>query len=285
MALDNFISEVWSARLLTNLRKAHVFAQASVINREYEGEIRAQGDTVRITAIGAVTVTDYTKNTDHAAPEALTDAQTTLQITQSKMFAFQVDDVDRAQGNPRVMDAAMAEAAYALRDKLDLHIASLWSDVDPTNFIGTNASPKTDLGTLGKAYEYLVDLGVLLDEANAPAEGRWTIVPSWFHGLLLKDDRFVKAGTSATDAVLRNGMVGEAAGFSILKSNNIVNLGSTSQKIMAGVPAAWSVAEQVNKVEAYRPERRFADAVKGLHLYGAKVVRPNLLAVLHANKP
>lgn len=285
MALDNFISEVWSARLLTNLRRAHVFGQAGVINREYEGEIRAQGDTVRINAIGAVTVTDYVKNTDHAAPEALTDAQTTLSITESKMFAFQVDDVDRAQGNPAVMDAAMAEAAYALRDKLDLKIASLWSQVDSANYIGTNASPKTDLGTAGKAYEYLVDLGVLLDEANGPAEGRWAIVPSWFHGLLLKDDRFVKAGTPAGDAVLRNGMVGEAAGFTILKSNNIVNLGTTSQKIMAGAPAAWSLAEQVNKVEAYRPERRFADAVKGLHLYGAKVVRPNLLAVLHANKP
>jgi len=148
MALDNFIPEVWSARLLANLHNALVYAQAGVINRDYEGEIAAAGDTVRINSIGSVTVGDYTKNTDMAAPQALSDAQATLTITQSKYFNFQIDDIDKAQQTPKLMNAAMAEAAFALANTTDQFIASQYTDISSGNFLtysdGTNTSGDTD---------------------------------------------------------------------------------------------------------------------------------------------
>ena len=282
MALDNFIPEIWSARLLVNLRKFLVYGQAGVVNRDYEGEIKTMGDTVRINSIGPVTIGDYTKNTNIDDPETLTDAQTTLVIDQAKYFNFQVDDIDRAQQNPKVMDDAMTEAAYGLRDVADQYIAGLYTGVAAGNSIGDDTTPivptKTD------AYEHLVDLGVLLTDAKIPLNGRWVVVPPWFYGLLLKDDRFVDASKSGSTEALRNGQVGRAAGFDVLQSHNVPNTTGTKYKIIAGHPMAISYAEQINSVEAYRPEKRFADAVKGLHLYGSKLVRPEAIAVLTANK-
>lgn len=284
MALNNFISHVWAARLLENLRKNLVYTNDMVINRDYEGEVQAAGDTVRINAIGPVTVSDYTKNTNLSDPETLNDAQTTLVITQAKAFNFAIDDVDKIQQFPKLMDAAMSEAAYALADTADQYVAGLMAAGAATlNLIGTDAAPKTDLATAGKAYEYLVDLGVKLSDRYTPENGRWAIVPPWFYGYLLKDDRFVRAGTSVTDRVLAQGIVGEAAGFTIMKSHNVINSSLLKYKIIAGVRSATTYADEVNQVEAYRPEKRFGDAVKGLQLYGAKVVRPNQLAVLTAN--
>lgn len=280
MTLDAFAPEIWSARLLYRLTKAHVFGQAGVINRDYEGDIQNAGDTVRIQAIGPVTIGNYTKNTDISAPETLTDAEAALVIDQAKYFNFQIDDIDRRQAQVALMDGAMREAADGLSDAGDTYLAGKYTEAGSS--VGTSGAPKTDLGTAGKAYEHLVALGVELDETNTPSDGRWAIVPPWFYGKLLLDDRFVKAGTATSDAVLRNAQVGEAAGFTILKSNNVSNDGTT-YRIMAGHQLAWSMAEQIRAVEAYRPERRFADALKGLHLYGAKVVRPPQLSVLYAN--
>lgn len=280
MAVNTFIPEVWSARLLYNLQKAQVFAQPGVVNRDYEGDISQAGDTVRIQAIGAVTIGSYTKNTNISAPETLTDAETTLAIDQAKYFNFQVDDIDRRQVRVDLIDAAMREAGYALSDTADQLIAGLYASAG--NAVASSGSPETDLGTAGKAYEHIVEVGVELDEANVPSEGRWIIVPPWYHSKLLLDDRFVKSGTDSAAAALANGQVGEAAGFRILKSNNVSN-DATTWRIMAGNSMAISYAEQIKNVEAYRPELRFADGVKGLHLYGAKVIRPAALCVLYAN--
>lgn len=283
MALNNFIPTVWSARLLANLHKALVYGQTGVVNRDYEGEIQDVGDSVRINAIGPVAVGNYTKNTNMGGPETLNDAQTSLLIDQSKYFNFQVDDVDRVQQKPKVMDEAMREAAYALADVLDGAIAGLHGDASADNLVGSTGTPKT-ISLATDAYEYLVDLGVALDQSNVPSQSRWVVVPPWFHGLLLKDDRFVGVGSLRSDQVLANGQIGEAAGFRVLKSNN-VKYSTADFKIMAGYPGAITLAEQIRKVEAYRPELRFADAVKGLHLYGVKVVRPSGLAVLTITRP
>jgi hypothetical protein len=216
-------------------------------------------------------------------PEALTDSEQTLLIDQAKYFNVQVDDVDKAQAKISYMDQAMAEAAYGLRDAQDSYVAGVMDGAIPSgNKIGSTTTPVVP--TKDTAYEYLVDLGVKLDESNCPNEGRFVIIPSWFEGLLLKDDRFVKAGTSTTDQVLRNGGIGMAAGFSVFKSNNVPNLAATKYKIIAGHASATSVAEQIVSVEKFRMERRFADGVKGLHVYGAKVVRPTCLAEIIANK-
>jgi N4-gp56 family major capsid protein len=286
MAINNFIPTVWSARLLQNLQKTLVYGQEAVINRDYEGEIKAFGDTVKINNIGSISVGDYTKNSDMDDPEPLTDETRSLVINQAKYFNFQVDDVDRIQQNPKLMDEAMREAAYALRNAADQFIASHY--VDAAQTIGNDATPVEP--TKNDAYEYLVDLSVKLDEADVPEQGRFVVVPPWYEGLMLKDDRFVKAGNLPSDQRLLNGVIGQAAGFLVLKSNNVPKVPAGSgvtenYKVIAGHNIAWSFAEQVNQVEAYRPEKRFADAVKGLHLYGAKVVRPEALAVLSAKRP
>jgi len=282
VSLSNFIPEVWAARLLHNLHKTQVFGQPGVMNRDYEGDIRGRGDTVRIHAIGPVSVADYTRDTDIAAPQTLTDAETTLVIDRARYVNFQIDDVDRAQQAPKVMDSAMRESAYALADDADQYLAGLHTQIAAGNFIGSDAD--AEVPTAQTLYEFIVDLGVLLDEADAPRSGRFCVLPPWCYGLLLKDDRFVKAGTVTSDRVLRNGEVGQAAGMTIYVSNNVANTGGALYKIVAGVPDAWTFAQQVRDVEAYRPPLRFADAVKALHLYGAKVTRPSALACLVASK-
>lgn len=282
MALT-FIPTVWAARLLTALEKTLVYGQAQVANRDYEGDIRDAGGSVKIASIGDVSIGDYAKNTDIDDPEILSDAQQTLNIDQAKYFNFFVDSIDRAQQNVNVLDEAMRRSAWALRDTADSYLAAAIEAVVPTgNTIGSEATPIVP--TSDDAYEYLVDLGVKLDEANAPIDGRYVIVPAWFHGLLLKDDRFVNAGTLRSDRNLANGMVGEAAGFSILKSNNVPNDDGEAFKIIAGHSVATAYVEQILDLQAYKPEKRFGDAVKGLHVYGAKVVRPTALAMLIANR-
>lgn len=281
MAITNFIPQIWSARLLAKLQASLVYGQPGVINRDYEGEIRQRGDTVKITQIGAIAVGDYTKNQDMDAPQILDDEALVLTITESKYFHFYVDDVDRVQAAGELMDQAMEQAAYALRNAADRFIASNYVDIG--NKLGDDTAPLQP--TAKTAYDMLVDLAVKLDENNVPEEGRWVIVPPWYHGLLLKDERFVASGSAAADDRLRNGRVGEVAGMTVLRSNNVPNSDGKAYKIIAGHQIGWSYAEQVNQVEAYRPERRFGDAVKGLHLYGAKVIRPEALAVLVADRP
>lgn len=277
-----FIPTVWAARLLTALETSLVYGQATVVNRDYEGEIRQAGNTVKIASIGDVTIGDYTKNTDINDPETLDDSELSLMTDQAKYFNFYVDSVDRAQQNVNVLDEAMKMAAWKLRGTADTFLAGVMDAAVPSgNKIGgsTPVEPTKD-----DAYEYLVDLGVLLDESDTPIDGRFVIVPAWFHGLLLKDERFIKAGTARSDYSLANGEVGEAAGFRILKSNNVPNDEGEEYKILAGHKIATAYVEQVLDVQTFQPEKRFGDAVKGLHVYGAKVVRPNNLAVLIANK-
>ncbi|HEV8591189.1 MAG TPA: hypothetical protein VGQ55_03730 [Pyrinomonadaceae bacterium] len=278
-----FIPTVWAARLLVALEKSLIYGQANICNRDYDGDIREAGNTVKIASIGDVTIDNYVKDSDIADPTALTDSDQTLVIDQQKYFNFYVDSVDRAQQNVNVLEEAMRRSAWKLRDEADRYLAGLMdTGVAAGNKIGSISTPK--IPTKDDAYEYLVDLGVLLDESDVPMEGRFVVVPAWFHGLLLNDERFVRSGTPIGDRRLMNGEVGDAAGFTILKSNNVPNTTGAKYKILAGHSMATSYVEQIVDVKTYQPEKRFGDAVKGLHVYGAKVVRPNALACLIANK-
>ena len=282
MALNNFIPAIWSRALLENLRNDLVFGQPGIINRDYEGDIRGAGSSVKIHNLGAVTISDYTKNTDLSAPETLTDAETILSIDQSRSFNMQIDDVDQAQQVPKVMEGAMREAAYALANDLDSYLAGLHAGVGITTGFGDDTTPIVPSSTT--AYEYLADAYTALDEANCPPQGRWVIVPPWYHGLLRKDARFVSYGTDRNRATLQNGVIGEAAGFNVLVSNNVDNTAGAKYKVMFGHPSAWTLAMQIEKVEAYRPPLRFADAVKGLNVYGAKIVRSGVIGTMTASK-
>nr|WP_288974964.1 phage capsid protein [uncultured Blautia sp.] len=281
MSVTNFIPTIWSARLLRHLDKKHVYA--NLLNRDYEGEIKNFGDTVKINQIGDVEIKDFTKNQDIEAPDDLSGKQLMLTIDQAKYFNFAVDDVDNAQTNPKLMDKAMQRAGYGMNDVTDQFAANLlYVGVDAANILGTDDSPIVP--TADDAYDALVDLSTLLTEANVPMDGRWAVIPAWYHGMLLKDKRFVGNGTDYNKAILEGGEVGVAAGFRILLSNNVPNTTGTKYKIIAGTNEAGSYAEQILKTEAYRPEKRFSDAIKGLHVYGAKVLQPKCLAVLTANR-
>ncbi len=280
MSIANFIPTIWSARLLDHLDKRHVYL--NLLNRDYEGEIKNYGDTVKVNQIGEVTIKDYEKGKDIDAPEDLSGDQQELRIDQAKYFNFAVDDVDNAQTNPKLMDKAMERAAYAMNDVVDAFAANLLAvNVHADNCIGSDTAPKTP--TKSTAYDLLVDLGVKLTEANVPTVGRWVVIPAWYHGLLLKDDRFVGNGTDYNKAILEGGEVGKGAGFTIYVSNNVPNTTKTKYKIIGGTDQAGSYAEQILQTEAYRPEKRFSDAIKGLHVYGAKVFQSKCIAVLTAN--
>ena len=281
MALTTFIPELWNARLLNALDKAHVFA--GLVNRDYEGEIKKQGDTVHINTIGEVTIGTYTKDTDFSSgPQALTATDSTLVINQAKYFNFAVDDIDTAQAAGDIMDKAMQRAAYGLADAADKYLADQLAAAITTangNQVGTTAVALTK----ENVYENIVKMKTILDKANVPTTGRWLVVPPEMVALILQDDRFVKTGGTKAEDTLANGWVARAVGFDIYESNNCnsANASSTTTyTVTAGDEGACTYAEQISDTEAYRPEKRFADAVKGLHLYGAKVVDPKRLAGL-----
>ena len=286
MAITTFIPEIWSARLLYALDKAHV--ATNLVNRNYEGVIANQGDTVHINSIGAVTVKDYTKNTNIADPEVLTTADQTLDIDQAKYFNFQVDDVDKAQISGEIIDTAMGRSAYALADVSDAFLLkTIANGVASANKIGAKAT-LTAL-TASNVYENIVKMRTLLDKANVPTTGRTIVVPPEVYALLLLDDRFAKSGSDSGQNALLNGMVGRVAGFDVFMSNNCVSgadggSGSTAYFVItAQVAAATTYAEQIIKTEAYRMEKRFADAVKGLHVYGAKVTDGSQIAAMYCS--
>lgn len=344
MAITKFIPEVWAAQILSILAKTLVYAGSPCVNRDYEGEISAYGDTVHITSVGDPTIVNYTKDTDLVV-ETLTDSEQLLMVDQAKAFAFEIDDIDmrQARAGGALMNEAANRAAFGLRDQADRYVAAKMAG-DAGNALGV-----VDGTTPTNVYDrLLVPASVRLDEANVPSEGRFIVLAPAVYGKLLLDSRFIKANESNSDA-LRNGMVGSAAGFTILKSNNaaqanrsgiaattttgtrdIVGVAGTfnqgdvglsiagtgvgaanvvasvsadgttatttvnstatgaqvnialsggGQLAIAGSAIATSYAEQIAKVEAFRPEKRFADALKGLHLYGGKVTRPQALVV------
>lgn len=305
MALTHFIPEIWSKELLTLLRKALVFA--ALANQDYQGDISAMGDVVRISGIGDITVSNYTKDTSIGTPQVLTDAQTTLTISQAKFFNFGIDDVDKAQGNPAVMGEAMRLAAYRVRDQIDQFVAGLYTDAQATNLIGSSGAPvtltaptQTNIGGGTTLFDELMTLDQRLTENNVPNDGRrWIVIPAWGKTHLSRDIRFTSFNTADAVNRIRSGAVGDATGaippaggylgmvegLNVYESNNAVHLGGTlgstgSQDVfLAGHPMAISYASNVQEVEAYRPPDQFKDAVKGLTLYGAKVVRPYALAV------
>jgi hypothetical protein len=250
-----------------------------VVNRDYEGDIRADGDRVHVQAFNDLTVSAYTKNSTTLSYEQLTDTRVTLLIDQAFSFSFKIDDIDAAQMRPKLIDAAADRAAYQLAEQADGYLAGLYGGAStsaPDNTIETSQFTATNV------YQKLVDLTVLMDQVNLPAENRFVVVPPWVKGLLLQNSTFVTA--SAPEVVL-NGQIGQIAGLNVLVSNNIKTTGSAPvvSHMIAGHPSAWTYAEQITNLEGLRLEGSFADAVRGLHLYGAKVLDGARLFDLQAN--
>jgi N4-gp56 family major capsid protein len=279
MAITQMLPQIWSARILAKLEKALIFAQPGVVNRDYEGDIRADGDRVHIHSFNDLTIGTYTKNSTTISYEQLTDTRVTLLIDQARYFSFKIDDVDAAQMRPELIDAASDRAAYQLAEDADSYVASLYSGASTSN---PDNTIETSQFTATNVYQKLVDLSVLMDQVNLPSEGRFVVVPPWVKGLLLQNSTFVTA--SKPDAVL-NGEIGEITGLRILVSNNVKTTGTSPvvSHMLAGHPSALAYAEQIVNLEGLRLEGSFADAVRGLHLYGAKVLDGARLFDLQAN--
>lgn len=277
MATTNFIPTIWSARILAALEKQLVYTK--FFNRDYEGEIRDAGDTVKIGLVGAPTVKKYTKGTDIAAPDDVTVTDATLSVDQADYFNIAVDDVDAAQSKINLLESASSQTGYAFGDVTDQYLAGLLV-AGTGGTIGTKAAPKSITDAKPEdAYNLLVDLKVALDRQNCPTAGRVCVVPPEFEGFMLKDSRFVAVATNDSNERLTEGTVYKSAGFEIHVSNNAPHdakggSGSTTvYDVIAGCDQSGTYADQILNTEAYRPEKSFKDAVKGLHVYGAKVLR------------
>jgi N4-gp56 family major capsid protein len=276
MATEKFIPTVWSAKILDALEKSLVYAQ--LFNRDYEGEITDAGDTVKIGTIGDVTIKDYTRSSDIAAADEVAPAVQTLTIDQAKYFNIAVDDVDAAQSNLSLLDTATARAGYGFSDVADQYLGGLLASKGTlTAGLGSKTSPLVI--TKDNAYETLVNMKTALDKAKLPKQGRVCVMPSEFEGFMLLDPRFVQVSADEAQKRLTEGSVYRAAGFDIMTSVNAPSPANGAFNVVASSPICGTFAEQILKTEAYRPEKRFSDAVKGLHVYGAAVTRPECVAV------
>ncbi len=268
MAITNFISTIWSENLLRQLDKKYI----GVLNcsRDYEGDIKNQGSIVKICGVGNVTVSNYTKNSDMSAPETLSDSARTLKIDQAKYFNFQIDDVDRAQANPKLMDEAMRVAAAALANAADEFVYSLYDETD--NEVSDASADAAGI------VDHIIDIKTKMMKAGVMNGDDIVIeVSPEVAALILKAK--IDLGTDNSES-LEGGRLGKIAGCNIYVSNNVAVDSQGYHKCLVRTKRAVAFAEQISEVEAYRPEKRFADAVKGLHLYGAKIVYPDEFIVM-----
>ncbi|WP_270202621.1 P22 phage major capsid protein family protein [Bifidobacterium pseudocatenulatum] len=276
MAITNFIPEVWSAAILEALRAKLVFP--SLCNRDYEGDIREAGDTVHITGYNDVTVHEYVRGQAITVDDVTDKEAAVLKIDQSDYFAFKVNDLDKTQAKADLTGKFTNSAAYNMMKNVETYISNLMDAAVST------PAKTVAVGTPADAYLAVVEAGRKLDVQNVPDEGRWLVVSPDFYALLLQDSRFIE-GTEAGHNTLLNGVVGQVRGFTVVKSNNVPRKSASpdTQSILAGTNAAVTFAQQVSKVEAMRMQTDFADMVRGLDLYGAKVIRPECLTKITLN--
>lgn len=275
MATANFISEVWSQKLKRIFDD--VVVMASLVNTDYEGDIQSAGDVVHIRTFGDVTVNDYTRDMTISF-QALTDPMVDLTIDQQKYFAFKVDDLDKAQSNIDILNGYAGRGAIAIRDVVDSRLIGHHSDVDSGNVLGTDVSPIALSSS--NIYDYITQMSEVLDESKMPQEDRHLVITPKFKTMLLQSTEFTRA-TSLGDNIVQNGYIGNVAGFNVhVTTNNPADSGVIN--LMGFHKDMIAFASQVSKVETVRPYNMFADAVKGLYLYGSKVIHSTAGVVLKA---
>lgn len=264
------------------LRAQLVFGQLGLVNRDYEGDIQKAGDTVHIVTVGDPGVRDYTPGTDITWDE-LSDSDQTLIVNEKKYFAFKVDDVNKRQAAGDFAAAAGVNAAYGMANAVDGYLsAAMYAAVTAEggiNQLSTGAAPLAlAIASPNEAYDSLVvPIRNVLSKSKIPTAGRWLAVNSDVYGLLLRDSRFIKVNESGTEQGLRNGIVGRIAGFDVYESQTLPT-DTAHPVVLAGHPMATTYADQLVEMEARRLENRFGDGIRGLHVFGAKVIRPTALA-------
>lgn len=276
---------IWSGKLLVKFYEATVLA--SIANTEYEGEIADQGDKVIIRTTPSITIRDYSKGgnlqTERPEPETVE-----LTIDKGKYWQLVADDVDKFQSDYNYIDDWTRDASEQLKITVDTDVlGSIYADASASNAgatagvksssynMGTEAAPVTLDKT--NILDYIVDMGSVLDEQNVPETGRWLTLPVWACGLLKQSDLKDASLTGDSVSVVRNGQIGMIDRFMVYRSNllKVVNNGTDNvTHIMAGHKSGLTFASQMLNSETLRAESTFGTLVRGLQVYGYKVIKP-----------
>ena len=287
-----WVPQIYSKKVQIALRKAAT-AEA-ICNTDYMGEIKNFGDTVNIVQEPQITVSDYTRGLATSATD-LTDQELILVVDQAKYFQFALDDIEKRFSHINFQSVASDNAAYKLRDALDSNVFTyLGADAQVSttaNRLGTTGTP-IDIGFATGEIDPLNSMSTsakLLDIQNAPEEGRWFVgAPEWYDVLANTSSKLLSVDYNAGKGSLRNGLVasGLVRGFQMYKSNNLATndlSGATPAGSATAPVATWgqmsstSCASQLKIVESLRSTTTFADIVRGLLVFGRKVLRPECL--------
>lgn len=269
---STFIPEIWSKKLNQMLEKNCVMMQC--VNKNWEGEISQQGDTVKIITPADVTVSTLTS--DDITYTSLAPKSQDLVIDQKKFFAFKIDDVAKVQSNMDIMEAHLVNAKKAIEEVQDSYLLAMHTDVTESNTVGSESSPITlDKSTI---YEHFIKLSLALKNSDAVHTGvrPWVVINPNIESYLLQSPEFIKAYNVA-DETLRDGAIGRIAGMDVLVSTNLTDI-DNKYYVLAGTNDAITFASQLAKIESLRDKDSFSDLVRGLYLYGAKTVQPKALA-------
>jgi hypothetical protein len=290
-----FMPKVYSKKVLNFFRKASV-AEA-ITNTDYSGDISAFGDTVRIVKEPTITVYQYERGAD-VTQSKLTDIEETLTVDVANAFKFKVDDIEKSMSHVNWKEVASSSAAYALKDAFDEGvIAEMFagaSSSSPDHIIGsdsstadstmTHATNSVDMlgsdGTGVDPLDLMARMARLLDDQNIPEEGRWFVAPpSFYEELSGSSSKLMSVDYNAGQGSLRNGLVssGKLRGFDMYKSNNIASTSNATGKVIAGHISSTATAQAITQTEVIRDPDSFGDIVRGLHVYGADVLRSEAL--------
>ncbi|MBF0345268.1 MAG: hypothetical protein HQL06_13695 [Nitrospirae bacterium] len=293
---SKFIKAIWSGKLLAKYYATSVITDIS--NTSYEGDIKEQGDLVYIRAVPDITIRNYVKGQklEYDNPDA--SPVVDLLIDRGKYFAFTCDDVDRWQSDLDLLDLWSSDAAEQLKVVIDAEVLNSIPSQAHTSNKGDKAgkiSGAIDLGKSGapvqitksNVLDYIVDCASVLDEQNIPETDRWLVIPAWLSGMIKKSDLKDAALTNDSVSILRNGRIGTIDRFDVYSSNHISSVtdsGDTAHYILFGHRSALTFASQIIRVETLRAESTFGDLVRGLHVYGYKVIKPEGFGVLYAKR-
>jgi hypothetical protein len=281
----NFIPEIWSGKLQVKFYKSTVLGE--ITNNDWEGEIKGQGDKVNIRTIPTITIRDYTKGMN-LTNEVPTSTPLELTISNGKYFSVVVDDVDAVQADVKLMDIFTNDASEQMKIAIDSDVlngakaAAATANKGATagalsgNLnLGTDASPRAASKTT--VLDIILDMGQTLDEQNVPETGRWLVIPAWMAAIIKGSELRQAYLTGDSVTPLRNGKIGMIDRFTVYVSNNLPKTADNDSYVMAGTSDAISFASQITNVETLRAQSTFGNIMRGLNVYGYKVVKPEAL--------
>ncbi len=270
MSTRNFKPIVWAKQIEQNREKMMVAAK--LCNRDYEGEIKNLGDKVKINGVSRPSITNYDDLNGLGDFERLQDQSTMLEITESKAFHFYVGDIDKRQSAGNIMNAELTEAAAALAEVMDGYIYSFYNEagiVEDVESLTCDNVLTIINNTLGKLWKN-----------NVPTTEQVSLeVTPEFLTKLQMAKLLVDTDNSG---ILTSGVAHKLKTFNIdvYMSNNLPKDEDGNDVCFLRTKKAISFAEQLKEVKSYEPQNFFGEAIKGLQVYGAKVIRPDELAVI-----